>query len=105
MKINKFGLVLLLSHSLLYGQTIFGDSDCGEWVSNKNGSRAWLLGFLSGINSMQANVKYKYDPLGKLNSASQAFLWMDNYCKANPLMYVHEGALILYGELQKNYPK
>ena len=39
------------------------------------------------------------DPLDALNSADQAYLWMDNWCKANPLKKVSEGAVSLFIEL------
>jgi hypothetical protein len=41
------------------------------------------------------------DPLDKINSAEQIFVWMDNYCRANPLKNVREGAQDLFIELQK----
>jgi hypothetical protein len=40
-----------------------------------------------------------WDPLRKLNSVDQAFLWMDYYCRANPLTNVSDGATRLYVEL------
>ncbi len=57
------------------------------------------MGYLSGINLMVAD-KNK-DPLDKINSAEQIFVWMDNYCRANPLKNVREGAQDLFIELQK----
>ena len=101
MKIKAIGIALLLSHSLSYGIVNFGDYDCGLWFVKKEPAKGWLLGNLSGMNAILANDKIKYDPLGKLNSAEQAFLWMDNYCRVNPLRTVSEGALELYIELQK----
>ncbi len=82
-------------------KTAFGIPDCGEWVrsqttgTQKHSDRAWLLGFLSGLN--QDDV-YK-DALDKVSSAAQIYLWMDNYCKNNPLEKVSKGAFKLYGEL------
>lgn len=75
---------------------IFGGSDCGQWFKNKEISSTWLLGYLSGIN---AAISKGHDPLEKLNSAEQAFLWMDNYCRNNPLQTVQIGANKLYKEL------
>lgn len=84
-------------------QVSFGGADCGEWVNGNDKNRtknAWLLGYLSGIN--MAISKGTYDPLNKINSAPQIYLWMDNYCKANPLKTIREGGLDLYLELQKD---
>ena len=49
---------------------------------------------------MVSDDKSSYDPLDGLSSAQQAFLWMDNYCRANPLKNVSDGASDLFLELQ-----
>lgn len=77
--------------------TSFGSPDCGQWFTQKNTSKLWLLGYLSGVNAATA-TKAK-DPLDKLNSADQAFLWMDKYCQKNPLSNAQSGANRLYDEL------
>ena len=84
--------------------TSFGVPDCGQWTSKtRPGSNIWLSGYLNGLNKMfniTANKSTQgYDPLGALSSMDQAFVWMDNWCKANPLSGVDEGALILFAEL------
>ena len=76
-----------------------GNYDCGTWVKNSSIiHKAWLMGYLSGSNSKVA--KHKYDPLGKLQSADQAFVWMDNFCQKNPLETVESGANKLFRELE-----
>lgn len=83
------------------GKISFGMTDCGEWVKSqttgtqKYNNRAWLLGFLSGLNQ---DSFYK-DALDKVSSAAQIYLWMDNYCKNNPLEKVNIGAYELFTEL------
>ncbi len=81
--------------------TTFGDSDCGEWVSAPSaGKKAWLLGYLTGLNEMhQLGNQQPPDPLDAMNSADQAYLWLDNYCKQNPLERVRSGARDLFAEL------
>jgi len=86
--------------------TMFGSPDCGQWLNQKNTThKTWLLGFLSGQNRVwlfwsRQTVKGELsDPLDKLNSADQAFLWMDNYCRANPLKLVSNGGIDLFTEL------
>ena len=88
--------------------TIFGEPDCGEWVKQQNAThKAWLLGFLTGLSAMDAadraaaHQTVKHDALDHLNSADQAFVWMDNYCRANPLQGVAKGATQLYIELKR----
>ena len=78
--------------------TVFGVPDCGEWIHHQNASyKAWLLGYLSGINAAYNGAKI--DHLAQLSSAGQAFLWMDNYCRRNPLSNVDLGAAALFYEL------
>lgn len=102
MKTKIIGIVLLASASMVTGQTYIGSYDCGEWFT-KPQTKDWLLGYLSGFNVgtlSQMGYPPNYDPLGKLNSSAQAYLWMDNYCRANPLKTVLDGALNLYNELR-----
>lgn len=76
---------------------IFGEPDCGKWLEGSSPIRkTWLLGYLSGLNSMDAT---RIDALDQLQSAQQAYVWMDNYCKENPLNGVAEGAAHLFFEL------
>lgn len=93
-------IALLLSHSASYAVRIYGTYDCGQWFVKRELAKSWLLGYLSGVNVMLADEKIKYDPLGKLNSAEQAFLWVDNYCKGNPLETLESAGMKLYLELQ-----
>lgn len=83
---------------------VFGVPDCGEWVSGtRPSSKTWLAGYLSGLNQMyfaRATKKFKTNnPLGELKSLDQAEVWMDNWCKANPLETVDMGALMLFDAL------
>ncbi len=82
---------------------VFGVPDCGQWVKeNTQPRKAWLLGFMSGMNSVHMKgISSPADPLDKLNTANQMFLWMDNYCKNNPLDSVADGAFALYLELAR----
>ena len=82
---------------------MFGVPDCGEWINQaSNPKKGWLLGYMSGLNTLHdvENLKSE-DPLKKLNSADQIFLWMDNYCKTNPLKNVGLGGWELFKELRK----
>lgn len=80
--------------ALAQSPVVFGDYDCGQWVAGRQPARSWVLGLLSGLN--YAEAKPGNDPLDKVNSADQIFLWLDNYCKANPLRRVSTGAVELY---------
>ena len=84
-------------------QTVFGMPDCGEWVNQVNSpKKGWLLGYMSGLNTLHDIEDLKPEsPLKKINSANQVFLWMDNYCKTNPLKTVGDGGWVLFKELRK----
>lgn len=109
LRIALLGIALLMASGTVSAQASstfsrFGMSDCGQWLEKKNETRkAWLLGYLSGQNvlwAMRAEAdKLPRDPLGKLNSASQAFVWIDNYCRKFPLKTVADGADLLFIEL------
>jgi hypothetical protein len=96
-------LIAMTVSSPVLATTSFGSMDCGQWVKNQSNnspniqSKAWLLGYLSGLNA----VEFSENALDKINSTEQIFLWMDNYCKKNPLERVPKGAQQLMIELIK----
>jgi len=69
-----------------YGKTIIGAGviTCGKWLSdrqsNNYSSPNWVLGFLSGVAVFSG-----LDPLNNLD-ADAVRHWMDNYCRAHPLV-------------------
>jgi hypothetical protein len=89
------------------GVTIFGRPDCGLWLSKKRETdKAWLLGYVSALSvSEQGRISGASDPFGKISSAEQIFIWMNNYCQKNPLSNVGAGAFSLYSELLLSNPK
>ena len=83
--------------------SVWGSSDCGEWVKHSKSSptlKAWLMGYMSGIGVMYNHLGDTNNPLGKINSAEQFYLWMDNYCQKNPLSTVTTGGAVLFTELK-----
>lgn len=90
--------LMLSTPTFATGIVTFGQPDCGGWIKEPNNARkAWVLGFVSGLNSDDI---FK-NALDKINSAEQIFLWMDNYCKANPLQRVGRGGQELMFELRQ----
>ena len=85
-----------------FSQTSLGAVDCEKWLTkNSVYEKIWLVGFMSGLNFMhELNNRGGDDPLGQVKSSEKIFLWMDNYCRANPLKTVLDGALHLYNELR-----
>jgi len=108
--INKKLAIALTTFVLLtqpvFGQVIFGGSDCGQWVNTQAEHRkAWALGFMSGMSVATYHFgtpdakKANGDWLGKVNSAEQILLFIDNYCQKNPLRKVESAGFALYYEL------
>lgn len=100
MSVLLAGLMLIGVANTARAITVRGISSCGEWVSHNNDqvkwrAQTWLLGFLSGLAAGT-----KKDVLDSTDNES-VYLWMDNYCKANPLKGTHDGAGYLYLELME----
>ena len=94
----------LVSLNPAQASTTWGASDCGEWVSESKSNismRTWLLGFMTGLGAMHELSGKTDNPLSKINSVQQIFLWMDNYCQKNPLKTVSLGGVDLFFELIK----
>ena len=82
--------------------TVLGavDNSCADWITARDRKNAqayefWLLGFVSGIN---ISKDYSIDFLSGIKGASLE-LWMDKYCRENPLKTFPEGAFLLIEEL------
>ena len=80
----------------------FSIPDCGQWLKNNNvKTKTWLVGYLSGLNFNKKNK----NALEHLNSVEQAYLFVDNYCKKNPLETVGVAGALLYIDLMKKNKK
>ena len=105
---NKRPLVLLLLACCLaqpaLGAQVFGVNNCGDWIRTSKErpfDRGWLIGYMSGLSFMYEAFGKKDDPLSKVSSGNQIYVWMDNYCQKNPLKDVANGAETLFLELQQ----
>jgi hypothetical protein len=84
---------------------IEGQLDCGMWVEARTEGRApylehYLVGLLNGM-AYGTNIEFWYAG-GVLVSQEQVFLWMDNYCRREPLSHVITGATVLMNERTGN---
>ena len=97
--------ICLAAQSSFAQITTFGQPDCGQWLTEKTvGRRAWLVGYLSGMNVVHVvstPENRNSNPLKELSSIDQAFVWMDDYCRKNPLDNLTFGGLSLFTELMK----
>ena len=77
-------------------------NSCGTWVKarsaggkNTEAYESWVLGFLSGATIFG---KTNTDFLNAVD-ADAIFVWIDNYCKANPLENLSKSVIALTHEL------
>jgi hypothetical protein len=102
--LGTIAVAVALLSTTVEAATIFGGYDCGQWVNRPRGrahpAESWLVGYLSGRSVGHALLGGSpKDPLDALNSADQAYVWMDNFCKANPLRRLDGAADELFAEL------
>lgn len=86
-----------------------GSPTCSQWMKDRQdqppgwsalANESWLIGYLSGL-AVGAKTEFwdrgtdKPDPDG-------VYKWMDEYCRANPLKYLDEGAARLFIEHTRN---
>lgn len=88
---------------------IKGSRSCGKWMEEKRLatsakemnkipvliSRSWFLGYLSG----RADVSGRNFLKG--TDSDSIFLWLDNYCQANPEKDLDQGGVELARELMQ----
>lgn len=96
-----FSIMLPCGTAAAQGVLIDGKLDCGDWVEARNSQRSQiyegvLVGLLNGM-ALGSGVEI-WEGRGIRMSRTQAFLWMDNYCRTNPLNVVTAGAVALANE-------
>jgi len=107
MKIKFISLFLCLLCQSASAEWVRGDPDCAMWVKPETNARelenrAWLIGFLSGLNmgftmASSATIGKSTPEFSFDTTNEQTFLWMDKYCRANPL----SSAMYGVGELMQ----
>jgi hypothetical protein len=79
--------------------TMGGPTDCGQWVTARSEKRSAILeesvvSFLNGF-SMGHRVEF-WSIGGAPISRDAVYLWVDNYCAANPLDNLIHATVRLY---------
>jgi len=81
-----------------FTQTWMGLPDCARFINGKNhGDRMYALGYISAVNLWLIPKK---DILQDISS-EQVFLYVENYCRKNPLDKINAGLDTLIIELMK----
>ncbi|MDM0057346.1 hypothetical protein [Variovorax fucosicus] len=95
-------VLLVLLASGANAVSIRGPVSCGAWVKERQEAgwgtqtnQAWLVGYLSGVAAASDKDFIK----GTDNPS--IFLYLDNFCRANPLKTIDEAADALTIELIK----
>jgi len=98
---------LFASSSAHAAVVIEGVVNCAEWTDGRASHTAenlehYTLGLLNGL--ALGRGKEFWRARGSKFSPQQAYLWMDNYCRANPHNQVMTGAGELYKERTESEP-
>jgi hypothetical protein len=108
LRIVLAGMVLLLFSEMPLAVSVKASASCGVWVTEREkekgaeklGSlfnRRWLIGYLSGLASGR-NKEFWDIPNASPLDYEAVFLWMDDYCRANPQKDIADGAARLFNE-------
>ena len=98
------GCVLLIPAAAAAVQTR-GVPSCADWTKASRTAalyyRSWLVGYLSGMaQGTGAEFWGRPDAPNRLSNEA-VFQWIDNYCRAQPLKDVDDGAAELFRERRK----
>jgi hypothetical protein len=82
-----------------------GALPCGRWVAQREANEhdmalAWVMGFMSSFNHYIERSSKKSGVFEEIDHYSIA-LWMDKYCRNNPLKSVYKGSTVLIEEMNK----
>ena len=76
-----------------------GGADCGTWVKVRTENRSALLeaNFLGLLNGLAVGVDVEFWHAGGTDLTPEAvFLWLDGWCRQNPLNNMVVGKFVLY---------
>jgi hypothetical protein len=94
-----FALFAEIAHSEI---VVEGQADCGLWDKARQEKRSavlehYVLGFLNGM-AMGTDTEFWRPPNALPISRDAVFLWMDGYCRKEPLSQIITGAHRLFRE-------
>ena len=102
------GLAFLPAPAIPQGIVVEGTVDCGEWITARSNNTAvplehYLLGLLNGLALGRQDEFWRADGRSK-PSREAIYLWMDKYCRDNPLSNPVSGAFVLFDERAPKRP-
>jgi hypothetical protein len=100
-------IMLILPVSFSHGQEFYlnGIADCGLWYKARNEKRSGIFeasiqGFVNGA-AMASGVEIWHGN-GVNTSPQSAYLYIDNYCKSNPLESIWQASYAFINEKTNN---
>lgn len=97
-----FAVSAVFNSAGTHAQTVTArTSSCGVWAKERGDKtdgyqKAWLIGYLSGLSAATGVEFWRKD--GHSLDNESVFLWMDKYCRENPLKLISNGARELFIE-------
>ena len=90
------------------GISVEGALDCGQWSAARTKERAgyfehYLLGLLNGM-ALGKRIEFWHAGGRSSPSREAVYLWMDKYCRENPLSHFITGAFELFAERTTTRP-
>jgi hypothetical protein len=81
--------------------TVEGQLDCSQWVEARERGASdryehYLIGIINGL-ALGHQVEFWEAKLPPI-SREAVYVWMDGYCRQNPLNQAVQGAIALYSE-------
>lgn len=98
-------VALLVGSNVAEAVSIRGARSCGQWISYRAAKswealvvENWLVGYLSGLANAAPgdNTNFWGRPSIDLLDIGSAYLWVDNYCRANPLKRLDDAGDALF---------
>ena len=109
--IAHLSLAVASPHASAQRVGIKGGASCGTWVKEEashknmsegiNFSRNWIVGYLSGL-AVATKKDFWGTPNVNLLDNDSVFLWVDNYCRRNPLNNLDDAGYALFIERTLN---
>jgi hypothetical protein len=100
--------VLLAAHGSVADVSVIGVRSCEAWQEAQTGDseltpigRTWINGFLSGM-AVGSHKDFWSDRSGRLLNHDAIYVWITDYCRANPSKDVADAAVQLF--LQRTAP-
>jgi hypothetical protein len=103
MIVAAVALVFTISAASAQLGATLGDCSCGEWIEARTEKAAHLWLFEEYVQELLnqfvrvSNLEF-WNAGGVPISSDQVFLWIDNYCRTNPLSNPGAGATALINE-------